>query len=746
MTKTWNTRLLLVSVLLLMLVVVTPVAATSIRLDLSKTYQFKHTNLSTIETLDLWDPSVSKVEIQSSTEDSSDVRVLQQPQINTLTRVFTTTTGTFAGNTITIEGANPSTINLQSRPTYRYYVTRSVPTFKVTVPGYTGNPMATKYNESWNKSDTSSASSILNAANTMYLYNGTGILHINATGNVYTTWGGFDTAPVDKNDINYTLNNNLVSLNPFNPGYESAEEMGSTPGYDSTKASTGKYFAGALHHNEAMQTTWIYALTPMVVLTEETPISWSDDYGTHSLPFTYVKGEMGDATLKFTNTTNVHFTKIGYMFVNSTAQYNLLVKVNTSKLAENANNTWQDLTPSNNVVEILYDGIVHDVGPDAFTYNLTAVGQPNAPDATYWSQLAISPGYGISGNLTGGNSVTIPAGAFSSLNDGVYYVYLMGTDQNNDIVALSQSTVYIRSGSVPDPTSVTITPPMVPNAGYRNSTVSFTLSGTNFPTAFGTSGVVVNLTNSTLPTITTNITSVTSSKITGTFTIQRQANSIWNVVLTTNDAGETIAYNAFTIANSPAPVITAAVPNVGFQNTTVNFTLKGTNFEPDADDIRITYVNLTNKDGSHLDTTLLSINTTTIIGYVNITRTATPSSATTPWVINVTTADGGRNKAGFPFTIKANTAPSIQAVKTPSPATFYLNATVNFTLTGQNFQQDSVSGQRMTFLNLSNTTPSYVPTTILTVNSTTIVGYVTIPQTLSTGTDDECLGVQRFDR
>jgi hypothetical protein len=724
MTTTWNRRLLLVSVLLLILVMVTPVAATTIRLDLSKTYQFKHTNLSTIQTLDLWDPSVSKVELQSSIEDNSDIRVLQQPRINTLTRVFTTTTGTFAGNTITIQGANPSTIDYRSRPDYKYYVTRSVPTLKVTVPGYTGNPMVTKYNESWSRDDTSSTNSILNAANTMYLYNGTGILHINATGNVYTTWGGFDTAPLNKNDINYTLNNNVVSLNPFAPTYESAEEMGFT--FDNTKASTGKYFAGALRHDEGMQTTTIYALTPMVVLNEETPITWTDDYGVHNLPFTYVKGEMGDATLKFTNTTNVHIKKIGYMFVNSTAQYNMVVKVNTTKLAENAENTWQDLSPADSIIEILYDGILQDFGPDSFTYNLTAVGQPNAPDATYWSQLAITPGYGISGNLTTASAITIPKEAFSSLNDGVYYVYMMGIDNNNDIVALSQSTVFIRSGAIPDPSSTTIAT-FAPATGYRNSVVSFTLTGTGFPAELGTGGVNVSLTKTGSPTIMTTITSVTSTKITGTFSTGTAVNGARDVVLYTNDAGETIKTAGFTIVDTPAPAITTVVPASTFRNATVNFTLTGTAFAPDADDIRVTFVNFADKGGANISASLLTISPTSITGYVTIPKNANPSSVKT-WVVNVTTAAGGRNKAGAVFTVNAWPVPAITGA---SPITAAVDNNVTFTLTGTGFQPD-VNGVKMTWIDFANSTHLF-NATVSSVTGTKITGYIFIPDNTTPG-------------
>ncbi len=51
-----------------------------------------------------------------------------------------------------------------------------------------------------------------------------------------------------------------------------------------------------------MQTTTVEALTPFVVLNQTTPISWTDDYGVHQLPMTYVKGGMGNVNLQFSTT------------------------------------------------------------------------------------------------------------------------------------------------------------------------------------------------------------------------------------------------------------------------------------------------------------------------------------------------------------------------------------------------------------------------------------------------------------
>ena len=131
---------------------------------------------------------------------------------------------------------------------------------------------------------------------------------------------------------------------------------------------------------------------------------------------------------------------------------------------------------------------------------------------------------------------------------------------------------------------------------------------------------------------------------------------------------------------------------------------------------------------------MLFVNETVIIGYVNIPNTVNATNTTArylvTWQFNVSTRDSGV-LATKDFTIKSNAKPIIQTIRTPSTGIFYLNTTPNFTLIGQNFQADSATGQKMTFLNVTNNVPPYnVTTTILAVNSTTIIGYVNISSDL----------------
>jgi hypothetical protein len=112
---------------------------------------------------------------------------------------------------------------------------------------------------------------------------------------------------------------------------------------------------------------------------------------------------------------------------------------------------------------------------------------------------------------------------------------------------------------------------------------------------------------------------------------------------------------AFTVTNNPKPTITAITPPSGYPNTTVAFTITGTNFEPDR-----TTIKLSHPVYGEMDTTTYSVTPTQIIGGVWIPGNATLGA----WKMNVTTLDGGR--ATVPFTVTKLPVPIIQSVRANS--------------------------------------------------------------------------------
>ena len=399
------------------------------------------------------------------------------------------------------------------------------------------------------------------------------------------------------------------------------------------------------------------------------------------------------------------------MFINSTTSYSLTQTIDTQLLAQSASDKWTSLASNSPVIELLFKSMQLDTD-DAYTYNLSAAGQTTSPMLNTFSTIAITPGYGIA-SINRGQTITIPAAAFGSLNNGMYYVYLMGTDKDNNIVALSQGQVSVQSGS-----TTPLLPPTIGSistvSGYQNTTVNFTVTGTNFPAQFGTGGVTVSLNKILNTSITATLTSVTSTTITGSFAIPYNANVAgpWDVVVATQNAGEAVKAGAFTVNVYPTPTITTVLPAAATQNSVIYFTVTGTNFQTGS---AMTSANFTYGVGAGMfinanNITINSVTPTSINGTMAIGLYAPPGK----WNLTVTTVNGGTSlvKAGA-LTVSQNNQPTITTVL---PAAALLNSTIYFTVTGTNFQ----TGSGMTWANFTYlTTAGIFNNANITINSVT---------------------------
>ena len=211
---------------------------------------------------------------------------------------------------------------------------------------------------------------------------------------------------------------------------------------------------------------------------------------------------------------------------------------------------------------------------------------------------------------------------------------------------------------------------------------------------------------------------VTPTKIYGTIVIPYDASSVqpWNVSVRTLDGGVVWKPAAFTVARFPAPTISSITPVSGFRNSTISYTLKGTNFQPG-----LTAVDLSTPGFGELNTTIYSISSTQIIGGVSL-----PSDAPVgAWKLNVTTRDGGRITRAGAFMLSKVPPPMIMSF---SPAAGYRGTTVSWIANGNYFQ----TGGRTT-VNLSQAGAAALQTTITSVYSSRIYGTVIIPSDAPTG-------------
>jgi len=457
MKKDWRSTLIfcLIVVLFFGMGIFSPVYATDLRMNISlgKTYAFKLANVSQINVVDIADYSATRIDINTTSGLYDDIKLINTPTIRNVRRDFTTTSGTFNDITITITGGNPSTVDWTNKPEFIVYTKYTVPTFYISgLPGRFGNPLVTKYNESWSKGDTDNLDSLFRSSESAYLYDWDGVVHINTTNNIYTGTGGFvDSSRYNQNNITFTLERNLQSLSPFVGNQSTSEELGWDP---KTLPTKGKYFISSIRHREPEQNVTVSSLSSLIILQDNTRMNWTvggTDYPAALPPYT--KGTSGPVTLNFSplNTDVNSIKNITYFIVNKTVIYDMNVTIDTSVLAQNAESLWQSAAPTYQFSELLYSAITTDIGP-GWNYTLTADGGTIPPASTQWSVIAITPGYGISGSVKA-NEITVPALNMTALDDGAYYVYLMGTDIKNDVIAIDQKQVVVTSGG---PTNIPV--------------------------------------------------------------------------------------------------------------------------------------------------------------------------------------------------------------------------------------------------------------------------------------------------
>ena len=127
------------------------------------------------------------------------------------------------------------------------------------------------------------------------------------------------------------------------------------------------------------------------------------------------------------------------------------------------------------------------------------------------------------------------------------------------------------------PTITTVAPT---TTWYRNATIPFLITGTNFKPgqttvtfSYPSNGTALNPAGFT-------VNAVTATTINGTVEVPLNApTGTWNVSVTTLYGGQVWKAAAFTVSNFPAPTITSVTYPSGNIGTTVLFTITGTNFQ-----------------------------------------------------------------------------------------------------------------------------------------------------------------------
>jgi len=232
-------------------------------------------------------------------------------------------------------------------------------------------------------------------------------------------------------------------------------------------------------------------------------------------------------------------------------------------------------------------------------------------------------------------TATLNAGASCTITVVFHAPATAGTVNATLALAASRtiggSPVSLTGNSVPAPTLTSISP----SALIRGSTVSVTLTGTNF-SDLGSSVTIVTGTGVTV----SNVTEVSSTMITATFTVSASATAGTLRVTTGGLNTNTVA---FTAVNPPAPTLASISPNTHARGGGLfQVTLTGTNFVTGAT-VGVALVGPGNNGVTASGVTV--VNSTTITANFNVSNTAAHAAR------NVTVHTTGGTSNAVTFTV-----------------------------------------------------------------------------------------------
>ena len=366
--------------------------------------------------------------------------------------------------------------------------------------------------------------------------------------------------------------------------------------------------------------------------------------------------------------------------------------------------------------------------------------QPGAgnTNVTFYNETYFNDNHeNVTARLTSVTATTI-TGNFTIPANATFGKWFVNVTTADGGTSTSPVTFTVVQQNVPKVTLIT------PASGYRNRTLTVTLTGSGFQVGTGSNVSFYNQSyfDSNATRVYANITSVTPTSITARVFFPAAApvgpNS-WLVNVTTVDGGTSTTNCRFTL-NNPGPTIATMTPLSGVRTDLVKFTLSGTNFQPGAGNTNVTFYNETYFNDNHENVTarLTSVTATTITGNFTIPANATFGK----WFVNVTTADGGTSTSPVTFTVVQQNVPKVTLI---TPASGYRNRTLTVTLTGSGFQVGT--GSNVSFYNQSyfDSNATRVYANITSVTPTSIAARVFFPADAPVGPNSWLVNVTTVD-
>ncbi len=408
---------------------------TTATLDMGKSFSFQGMNISTIKSVNFLNHSQATIILESTLGDDSDVKEIEMPEFRYAYENIMTQTGNFSGTTIDVNKSSLTKLDWSDQPPYAVYTKPVIPTLNVSVPDTEGNVFVFRYDLNQSK-DAMLGPTLFQAASAFYLYSDDGIAYLN-NNKTLSAWGAIQ---VDSQNLANTLNENEVSLDSFISDSDAAQNLGEK--YPCTLPSIGYYIAAAIRQDNPLETLYVYDALPVIILENDTEMIWDGE-----MPGTYDQSSGKDVVVSFSpnNTDTAALKDVVYLLIKKDERYD--INITTHQLADSMQQEWNRMNETSRVFDLVKWIVTRDVGQGkAITYTLDAVDGPSATPSEEWYDVAISPGYGISGFAID-DRVAIPATDLQSLQEGDYYVYALGLNDIDEIIALDQSEVRIEAGN-----------------------------------------------------------------------------------------------------------------------------------------------------------------------------------------------------------------------------------------------------------------------------------------------------------
>jgi Quinohemoprotein amine dehydrogenase, alpha subunit domain III/IPT/TIG domain len=316
-------------------------------------------------------------------------------------------------------------------------------------------------------------------------------------------------------------------------------------------------------------------------------------------------------------------------------------------------------------------------------------------------------------------AVGIAQGAYSIAADsaavGAGNAAAPGTP-NHDFYGQTRSTSGVSIGAVEFPLPAPTLTAITPNSGVQGTTVSVTLTGTNFTAG---SNVVISGTGVTQFGATFSPTSITTN-----FVIAANA-TLGARTVTVGTSGGTSAGVTFTVVAKPTtPTLTSISPITGTRGNTVAVTLTGTNFSAAGLAVNLSRTFGTGATGVTV-TNLTFVNSTTVTA--NFVIDANAPLVFGVMLVNVSVTTAGGTTGNQIFTV---TNPALATLTSISPTSGARGTTVAVTFTGTNF---TTAGSSINISGQGATAATQITPTITSATSTQLVVSFVIGSGVTTG-------------